>query len=475
MNYFFTFKLKIKEKLFLQSKTMAHSDSFEQSQNMIQDFDPSIHPMSQQLPYTQERVKEYNSAIKRCSSLEMVEYAKQLFSSMSGQINAVTLVSGSFIDTHDVFDPSFTRSHEFPMFVQDLFWRPQSRICKDFLNKLLPYVEDKTQVMVHPRYITTEQVLILCDPCYTTKRFEPIQLIYKLLISNSILLNVRDQCFGTTSKYITSEGELVYVHSILKVIVIPEDINYNFIKYIEELKYTQSHNKYVLNVLDCTSRFTQKDFVEKLHSPDSDGGIFYTESKCFLEDSLDENLPVIIENGRFITSRHECILHFCETEQELNMDKCHTFLNASFIKKTLHIDLLGIYKLWCFFYMDRQYTSRNPNTLNSVFNTRDMDYVEFRHLISEPGFKSLLISCVGTYYPNELIFATKNIDTTIRNNPELQRDGQRSMINVCKYHACHLLHELQVHCPQFSIPFYEEEKIDRTFLAELLTRNNIYL
>lgn len=440
-------------------------------------FDPMEHPVSRDLPITKERINEYYNAIKKCSIVNLVRELKDMVLCMSGQINAVTLVAGSFIDTNDVFNPTFTRSHEFPTFVQELFWQPQKRICNDFLNKLLPTVENKTKLMSNPRYITTEQILILCDPCYKSRRIEPIQLIYKLLGSKSVLLNIRDQCFGTTSNFITKDGELVYVRSILNVIIVQEDIDYLTIKKIENLQTTLSNDvkDFVLNIMDCTSRLTQEDFVQNLENPNKNQGVFYTESKCFLEDSSYENLPIIINDRLFLTCKNDCILQFSETEDELNMDNCHNFLIARYIKKTLYIDLVGLYKLWCFFYMDRQYTSRNPSTMNIIYSTTNMDYIEFRHLISEHSFKSLLISCVGTYYPTELMSAANNIFTTIRNNTELQSNGNRSMVNVCKKHACVLLHDLQMRCPLMDIPFYEEDKIDRTFLSKYLSSQGICL
>lgn len=440
-------------------------------------FDPISHTVSRDLPFTKEHINEYYNAIKQSSMKNLFDEVRDMILCMSGQINAVTLVAGAFISTDAVFDSTFTRNHEFPTFVQELFWQPQKRVCNEFLNKLLPPVEDKTQLMANPRHITTEQVLILCDPCYKTTRSEPIQLIYKLLGSQNVLLNIKDQYFGTTSNFITMDGELVYVHSILNVIIVPEDIDYHTIKKFETLQTTLSTNvkDFVLNIMDCTSRLTQEDFVKKLDNPEKNQGVFYTESKCFLEDSAFENLPVIINEQMFVANNHDCVIQYAETDTELNIDNCHNFLIARYIKKTLYVDLVGLYKLWCFFYMDRQYISRDLSTMNIVYSTRNMDYVEFRHLLNEPSFKSLLISCVGTYFPNELISAANNIFTTIRNDPELQRDGNRNMINVCKKHAAVLLHELQVKCPLINIPFYQEDKLDRAFLSTYLSGEGIYL
>jgi hypothetical protein len=440
-------------------------------------FDPASYSVSRDLPFTKEHINEYYNAIKKCSMETLFDEVKDKILCMSGQINSVTLVAGAFISTDAVFDPTFTRNHEFPTFVQELFWQPQKRVCSEFLNKLLPHVVDKTIVMANPRYITTEQLLILCDPCYKTTRSEPIQLIYKLLGSQNVLLNVKDQYFRTTSNFIMMDGELVYVRSILNVIIVPEDIDYQTIKKLETLQTTLSTNikEFVLNIMDCTSRLTQEDFVKNLDNPGKNQGIFYTESKCFLEDSSYENLPVIINEQMFVANTHDCFVQHAETEDELNIDNCHNFLIARYIKKTLYVDLVGLYKLWCFFYMDRQYTSRNQSTINIVYSTRNMDYVEFRHLLNEPSFKSLLISCVGTYFPNELISAANNIFTTIRNDSELQRDGNRSMINVCKKHAAVLLHQLQVKCHMINIPFYQEENLDRTFLSTYLSGEGIYL
>ena len=445
---------------------------------MLQRFEPKEVEQYKDMKYTKDDVSKYDMCIKRIPPTSLIAELTKLVPNMNSFINSITMVTGAFIDTIDALKKDF-RSHEFPVYVKHLFTSLDTMISKHLLDTMLEKVHSN-DVMLVPKNISTHQILFLIDPNYSSRRLEPLQLIYKLMSIESVTYNILNQCFYNKSNFISNTGEIVYINSKLQVIIVPENIDIQLIKQVVNMNISLNYYyPHLLYVMDCTSMLTQKMYVQQFDSSNRNYNVFYTKSDCLIEDSNIDNVPMITVNGecidskiglRYLNLQQDTIIYYQSKEDDYSR-RCYNFLKMLKKKEIVSISLVGLYKLWTFFNMKRTYFSK---ILKIEINCFEIGYVDFLQILKETEFMELLNNCVGIYYSNEIIHAISIIKYTIKKNMNIIRMNN-SMNNICKLAILNILNDLEVLFPDMNIPFYKEDTINRVFVAEFLNSQNIYL
>ena len=411
-------------------------------------------------------------------------------------LNILNIIIGSHIHPNDIKNPEFNRFHEFPIIVQKMFTNP--------LDQLGP---DMIEIISNIDELHIFQTLYLCDPLYATSP-NPIQLLNILSELQSQYESIKINFDGTISIFHhikITEARSLKIYSVLKPIIVPFNVEANMIENIIPIINTYSKfNPLVAFIMDCTSYITDKMFVN-----DPSTNVFFTQSKCLIIDSEIQNIPMITISDistKFTKDldmqdniRYRLIIRWikdsnCDMQylplwrlgydKDLRLYNAFKYLSEYYKFRKLHIELTGLIKLWTLFSMTCEYTMPKFNNLKHVkcleplFGTaiklNQITFGMFLYLYGEVHFTDHIYYRSGSYLKENMVYFI-NKYLLIQNPDTISHElSTKSMDEICKLHTINILEGIVIHSPD-AIGYYENDKIDRKFLIDLLEAYQIRL
>lgn len=380
-------------------------------------------------------------------------------------ITIYNIIVGSYMGEADIksSNPLIKRNHEFPAFVQNIFYNLESQLAPNMF-KLCSYYDN----------IIIDQHLILIDPMYK---------------NNTDYFGLKELSFPAKEQYEISYNHKSKNYSNVISSIIPyvidndvsqEDIN-NLLENILSFRFNSCN--ILVNILDCTSIL-----LKELYINNTNPYIYISKPECILCDNNLEYLPLITVDddtheirwlsytldSRYILEYDQYIkdIQFIKNSNlQAQIIKTYDFLKHTYKINTVNQILLSIYKLWGQMTITKQYMLDSYQVI--VFN--DMQFCDFARLWldTSTNFKEVLILRFDPFYHANII---SYINTLIQQYYNKNAQNNILVLDILINETLQYFNQLNEYFPNEIPDLFAEPNLDiRYLLKQYIEMNNISL